>query len=98
MPDLSPEKPKRKPRVRPDSPVSPGGYIFGVQNCGAYLGVSAKTVYRWINAHQIPFIPRGSHRFLFRKASLDEYFAKHEVPPYGQGAYTKAERRRLMGL
>lgn len=78
--------------------VSPGGYIFGVQNCAAYLGVSPKTVYRWIMGHQIPFIPRGPHRFLFRRSSLDAYFAKREVPPYGEGAYTRADRRRLLGI
>lgn len=45
-------------------------FLRGVEACARYLGVSARTVNRWMRQHRIPYAKPGGI-LLFRRDALD---------------------------
>ncbi len=54
--------------------------LLSVQQAAAYLGLSPKTLYAWIEAGRIPFVALGRRRMLDLR-ELDGFIVRNTVTP-----------------
>lgn len=55
--------------------------LLSVVEAAAYLGLSAKTIYAWIEEGRIPFVALGRRRMLDIK-ELDGFILRNTVSPW----------------
>ena len=61
--------------VQADAQASNPDYPMGVQDAALYLGVSAQTVYLWIERKQIPHLRVMGRNIRFLKSDLEPFRA-----------------------
>ena len=54
--------------------------LLSVQQAAAYLGISPKTVYAWIEAEHMPYVALGRRRMLDTR-QLDRFIRQNTVTP-----------------
>jgi excisionase family DNA binding protein len=67
--DLERERPTKVPPTRDELPLT-------VRDAAAYLGVSAQTVYLWVERKQIPHLRVMGRNIRFLKSDLEPFRAR----------------------
>ena len=62
------------------SPVAPEELPFTVRDAAVYLGVSAQTVYVWVERKQIPHLRVMGRNIRFLKSDLEPFRATFKQP------------------
>lgn len=92
--------PKRRPApsrshakiepTRPSSPPSGTPDVMTIQELAAYLKLAVETLYKKVQAHEIPFTKVGN-LLRFTKASIDQWLARNTHTP-DDGLYEQFAR------
>lgn len=57
------------------------------------LGVPVGTLYFWVSRRRIPHVRLGKRLVRFRRAEIDAWIAKHQVPAVGETDLAGREAR-----
>ena len=79
MPRL-PSAPRSRAKLEPTVPSSGTPDVMTIQELSAYLKLAVETLYKKVQAHEIPFTKVGN-LLRFTKPSIDQWLARNTTTP-----------------